>query len=115
MVKLKKVWKDAWIKALRSGKYKQGYGKLKEHDWDRDGETKIYTHCCLGVLCEVAGGRFDGELAFPPDRVTENVFLKGRAPGNDGEDEDVYVKLVDMNDSRSKSFKQIANWIEKNL
>lgn len=36
---------DKWIEALRSGQYKQGKGYLKKGD----------CHCCLGVLCEVAG------------------------------------------------------------
>jgi hypothetical protein len=36
-----------WIKALRSGKYKQGRKALKYRD---KGVTR---HCCLGVLCEL--------------------------------------------------------------
>lgn len=35
-----------WLKALRSGKYKQGRG------WLRDAEDGF---CCLGVMCELAG------------------------------------------------------------
>lgn len=41
---MKKGVMQKWVKALRSGKYKQGQGAL-----NRDGEF-----CCLGVLCEVA-------------------------------------------------------------
>lgn len=36
-----------WLTALRSGKYKQGDGKLYNEVLD--------THCCLGVLCETNG------------------------------------------------------------
>lgn len=36
-----------WIKALLSGKYKQGKGLLKQQD-----KNKV-SHCCLGVLCEL--------------------------------------------------------------
>lgn len=36
-----------WVKALRSGKYKQGTGTLKQYN--RNEEAK---HCCLGVLCQ---------------------------------------------------------------
>jgi|ERR1041384_6246888 hypothetical protein len=36
--------KKLWIKALRSGKYKQGQGGLRP---SKD------TFCCLGVLCDV--------------------------------------------------------------
>ncbi len=37
-----------WVKTLRSGKYKQGQGVLKQ----TNGENKTF-HCCLGVLCEL--------------------------------------------------------------
>jgi hypothetical protein len=37
-----------WVKALRSGKYKQGQGYLKITDHEGDS-----CHCCLGVLCEL--------------------------------------------------------------
>jgi hypothetical protein len=46
--------KKLWVKALRSGKYKQTQHTL------RDGRKNAY--CCLGVLCEVhnqtVGGRW---------------------------------------------------------
>lgn len=41
--------KKLWIKALRSGKYKQGYGKLRRK------EDGTILHCCLGVLEEIHG------------------------------------------------------------
>lgn len=37
-----------WVKALRSGKYKQGIGMLKQ--FNSKGQAQ---HCCLGVLCEL--------------------------------------------------------------
>lgn len=40
--------KARWIKALRSGKYKQGQGRLRQPTPDGD------EYCCLGVLCELA-------------------------------------------------------------
>lgn len=36
--------KAKWVKKLRSGKYKQGQGKLQQDN----------KYCCLGLLCEVA-------------------------------------------------------------
>ena len=39
-----------WVAALRSGEYKQG--RLYLCHTDEEGQT---THCCLGVLCEIAG------------------------------------------------------------
>lgn len=36
--------REAWVKALRSGDYEQGQGKLHQNDrW-----------CCLGVACDLA-------------------------------------------------------------
>lgn len=44
---MKKEIAKKWVKALRSGKYKQGKRALKV-------ETKKgVQHCCLGVLCEL--------------------------------------------------------------
>ena len=42
--------KAKWVAALRSGQYQQGKGYLKR--WDADDLTP--SHCCLGVLCEIA-------------------------------------------------------------
>lgn len=47
--KLKSKIKKAWIKALRSGEYKQCRNKLK------DGES----YCCLGVLNDSGKFTFD--------------------------------------------------------
>ena len=38
-----------WVSALRSGNYKQGKNFLI---FEKGGERE---HCCLGVLCEIAG------------------------------------------------------------
>jgi hypothetical protein len=43
--------KAKWVKALRSGKYKQAHDTLKGETNDRD-----IGYCCLGVLCEIAPG-----------------------------------------------------------
>lgn len=40
--------KAQWLVALRSGSYAQGSGRLVAQQGD------YATHCCLGVLCEVA-------------------------------------------------------------
>ena len=37
-----------WVKALRSGKFKQGMGTLKQFN-----SKGVAQHCCLGVLCEL--------------------------------------------------------------
>jgi hypothetical protein len=45
---MKKDIAKKWVKALRSGKYKQGKGYLKQ--FTSKNEPR---HCCLGVLCEL--------------------------------------------------------------
>lgn len=45
---MKKDIAKKWIKALRSGKYKQGQSFLKYYN--NKNEPR---HCCLGVLCEL--------------------------------------------------------------
>ena len=42
--------KERWVKALRSGKYKQGKGWLRKSS----GPKKKSEFCCLGVLCDLA-------------------------------------------------------------
>lgn len=95
-----------WISALRSGEYKQGVGRLKNR------ETNSF--CCLGVLCDLAakdGGdkwKFDGNYKGS-NHILPYIFKK-------------YLNLkfyetsilIAMNDS-GKSFKQIANYIQKNI
>ena len=70
--------KAQWIKALRSGKYKQGRGALRKTD---------NTYCCLGVLCDLAikAGleveveavgtanyyNFDGECSYLPTVIAD--------------------------------------------
>lgn len=130
---MKKYWKDRWIKALRSGEYEQCGGQLKV---TRD--DKAY-FCCLGVLCDLTknragikedweddGGKrvpsFMGKSGSLPEEVCKLTGLleeedeEGfRYPKWDGE----YIgskkeerSLAEDNDS-GKSFKQIANIIEK--
>jgi hypothetical protein len=52
--------KDKWLKALRSGKYKQGKFALKRAD---------DTFCCLGVLCDLYHKEGNGywEAPLPPE------------------------------------------------
>ena len=108
----------AWVKALRSGKYKQTKGTLARID----GHTgEILGLCCMGVLCELAVKAkvipapsvgladlsYDSQNAVLPASVQEWAGLKDetgsiRNLGN----------LTYQNDS-GKSFKQIARIIEQ--
>lgn len=114
----KKV-KAKWLKALRSGEYEQGAYFLKIN---REGEA---FYCCLGVLCDLyrkeTGKRWDKpsdeyptfmrEISALPKKVMKWAGIKeqsGFFAYRSGKTD----SLVRLNDSR-KSFKQIANIIEK--
>lgn len=98
-----KELKAKWCKALRSGKFKQGKGRLK---------TK-YGFCCLGVLRHVVN---------PKDtRTTGNGLLVGDFALECGLDDETQRKLACLNDGNEEqsikrhSFRQIAAYIAKNL
>jgi hypothetical protein len=98
--------KKVWISALRSGKYAQTQGSLRQGD----------RYCCLGVLCDLypdpAGGhwggdyvkRFLGNTGSPPTKVCEWA-------GTTAPEEDC---LIDKNDS-GQTFDDIADYIERKL
>lgn len=106
-----KNFTQKWIEALRSGKYKQGDGVLRDAIADY-----APLHCCLGVGCMVLGikpdsndnfvddsrsDKFDG-IAFPTPRQLKRMGLSKRAA----------VKLAGMNDDNC-TFEQIAKHIER--
>lgn len=100
--------KRKWIKALLSGKYKQGKGQLR---------SQKDKYCCLGVLLDVlepTGWEEDGrESAWSmhgdylmPSYVTCEAI---------GVPAETLHKLTEMNDDEGRKFKTIAKWIDKNL
>jgi len=97
--KLKKLW----LKALRSGKYRQGRSELISQPLF--GEKGRTSYCCLGVLCKIQDPKnaFNWHgLAVSPNKLRDQAGL-------DKEDLDV---LVDANDSYRWTFKRIADYIE---
>lgn len=111
-----KVWKERWVKALRSGEYKQGRAALRTAD-DK--------FCCLGVLCDLAAK--DGRMKWVPSgscyganratftgvlppAVCKLAGLRQRDPvvGDDN-------TLTAANDCERLSFLEIADLIEKHL
>lgn len=101
--KLPVVFKRNWIKALKSGKYKQG----KSYLFDRDKNT----YCCLGVaavVCEIG-----------KKHINENNWLRlekhKRVPKNLSTNGELQAELAKINDNGKHSFKQIADLIKKNL
>ena len=101
--------KKEWVANLRSGKFKQGFLRLRYDD----------TWCCLGVLCEIVDSqkpivtvnnnkgsyRYGTETYYPPREIREAAGLTDNEMFN----------LSSLNDSERLSFKQIAKHIEENL
>ena len=93
--------KEAWVKALRSGDFKQAKGILCDHQRD--------SYCCLGVKLKLMGYEPGtvGELCYP--QLTNGTWVNVI-----GVDEPARAELIRMNDHGS-TFEEIADWIEKNL
>lgn len=94
-----KANRKLWVEALRSGKYKQ----------TRQGWLRVEDHfCCLGVLADVAGcewsgdilGKADEQWRYAPKRAMEFVGLRSTG------------ELMAMNDREMRRFKTIAKYIE---
>lgn len=122
-----------WVKALRSGKYKQGGGTLKQYN--SKGQAQ---HCCLGVLCELYNkemkkskkktlpeqfcnsdgdfshgcSRFSGKKEELPKEVMKWAGMNDNL-GKFYLSDNHYECLADLNDTGRK-FKTIADIIEKN-
>ena len=110
-----------WIKALRSGKYKQGRYFLKQ--LDRKNQPR---HCCLGVLCELYNEEMkkNHKKSLVIEKTNNSFWVNSNLPkvvmnwsgvrDSDGAIEnDEHLCLTNLND-KGKGFKTIANIIEKN-
>ena len=94
-----KAIKEKWVKALRSGRYKQA----KECLYNGGG------YCCLGVLARVQGAKTN-ELG---DEYLEDD-LKKYAAGLRLDSQKVLARMNDgSGNDYSKTFKEIADYIEK--
>lgn len=93
-----------WIRALKSGKFKQGRSRL---------ETSDGSYCCLGVLCEISGqklfrssGYMQGTTLYDQLDVAEwSGIRKPSGVALEG------ASLTYMNDVGGFSFEDIANAI----
>lgn len=109
--------KEKWVKALRSGEYKQGFRALRRGD----------AFCCLGVLCDIfakekgldwdADCRFMDEGGVLPTTVKKWAELSSCNPIAEKENKDqvsLEIAFTELND-RGCSFGDIADKIEQNL
>lgn len=96
--------KRAWVKALRSGKFKQGADHLIS------GRGRQTEYCCLGVLCHVECGAVPRDLCYlPVDVAVAAGIAVQHTTGT------VQGQLADKMNDRGVPFKTIATWIEKHL
>lgn len=117
---MNKQIKARWIKALRSGKYKQGVGVLRTED---------NKYCCLGVLCDLhsksTGTKWKKTIDsdFPWEYLDTDIDLPlevrewANLPINP--DNNMAAQLSAYNDGAGnvsrKTFVGIAKLIEKHL
>jgi len=103
-----------WIKNLRSGKYAQGRHSLYERSRTFFDGTKFEAaYCCLGVACIPVAKKQKKSIkavAKSAGKIEKQSLLSRL-----GLTADVQERLIDMNDYQGKSFKQIANYIEKHI
>lgn len=104
----KKVKKE-WVKALRSGEYKQGRGALCKETGGQ------YLFCALGVLADIAvdgywvrAAKNRWSLLLGDTRYTGGLPKKV-IPGA------LNAAVTSINDVDYLTFSQIADWIETNV
>jgi len=112
--------KRKWLAALRSGEYVQGKGNLLSIE-----ESGEHSFCCLGVLCDLHSRetgqkwevkKYDNVFSglYNVSRYLENCNILPSAVEKWAGDNIPNWTLADMNDN-GKSFKTIANYIEKEI
>lgn len=113
--------KQLWLRALRSGDFKQGTNYLNQVTPDGGNE-----YCCLGVLCELAVSEIGTEPAKPAGRgaawIGRWLYYGGNATYLPQYVKDwsgisglAQTHLSKLNDSARRNFNEIADWIEAEL
>jgi len=98
---MKRELRDKWCTALRSGKYKQGRGQLRNKDDE---------FCCRGVL-ESLGCTWEDRIP-----IKDGVPMGHKCKlFPDILSSEIQTELAKMNDFSDYSFSLIADWIENNI
>ena len=99
-----------WVAALRSGKYSQTTGTLRDE----------VGFCCLGVACDLSDPEGWVDIGQPEFRfvynredsqLQERSYLPPHIREQLGVNNLLEITLVEMNDN-GKSFEEIADYIE---
>ncbi|WP_136623946.1 hypothetical protein [Bradyrhizobium centrolobii] len=104
--------KARWVKALRSKRYRQASGNLREKQ-----SNKRYSYCCLGVLCHTMGVKWKTGVPVLNDTIMEaqgEAYLSYDALKMVGLDDDTQRQLATMNDE-GYTFRDIADHIENTI
>lgn len=108
---MKKSWAMKWVKALRSGKYKQTTKHLRTNQG----------HCCLGVLCSLTPYKNNyTKMPVKSVKSASESVINGVLPNavqelvgmRSGDGETPVGILSALNDA-GKNFTEIANIIEE--
>lgn len=119
----RKKFVQEWVKALRSGYYRQTQGQLSSRYSNEHGH---YQYCCLGVAClvgqklKIPGASFKGKASDQPrcTGVPGKWFKKIMG----SEDPEISIKLnekskmvycSDANDGYELKFSKIADALEE--
>lgn len=99
---------EAWVAALRSGKFKQGIAHLRF----RSEGAKEFAYCCLGIACDLQSGEWWNDTHHSLGNLSETLSADGRE--RYGMSEAFETQLIQKNDG-GESFEQIADYIETRL
>jgi hypothetical protein len=97
-----KKLKAKWVKALRSGKYRQTRNVLSQNG----------AYCCLGVLRCLLPAKV---RKLPMDHENYSEVLNAPQQKCAGLVKAQQKKLAGMNDNKKLTFPQIADYVEANL
>ena len=99
--------KQKWTEALRSGRYQQTNGYLRDS----------CGYCCLGVLCDIVdpnGWSLDEWAEENRHRIADDNELGATGCLTVGLEDDAETHVIEMNDGGTP-FTEIADWIDANV
>jgi hypothetical protein len=107
--KLPKVFKKQWLKALKSGDYKQGTGSLISRNSNQEN-----TYCCLGVAAHMCGS--GDSILRCKYFIKKGEGLRGisKIPDILKGDSGLPETLAQLNDAED-NFELVIEFIENNL